>query len=57
MPMADFYNTRLLQHEEVIEYWIRLNNALNVANDCLGQQGFIIEDPGCEVTLMFIRTV
>ncbi|KAK0147695.1 hypothetical protein N1851_012829 [Merluccius polli] len=35
MPMADFYNTRPLQYEGVMEYWIRLNNAIDIADECL----------------------
>ena len=55
MPMADFYNTRPLQHEGVMEYWIRLNNAIDIADECLRRQGRSVEDPGREVTMMFIK--
>lgn len=55
MPMADFYNTKPVQHEGVMEYWIRLNNAIDIAVECLQRQGRSVEDPGREVTLMFIK--
>lgn len=55
MPMADFYNTRPQQHEGVMEYWIRLNNAIDIADECLRRQGRSVEDPGREVTMMFIK--
>lgn len=55
MTMADFYNTRPQQHEGVMEYWIRLNNAIDIADECLRRQGRSVEDPGREVTMMFIK--
>lgn len=55
MPMADFYTTRPLQHEGVMEYWIRLNNAIDIADECLRRQGRSVEDPGREVTMMFVK--
>lgn len=55
MPMADFYNTKPLQHEGLMEYWIRLNNAIDVADECLRRQGRNVEDPGREVSMMFIK--
>lgn len=55
MPMADFYNTRPQQNEGVMEYWIRLNNAVDIADECLRRQGRSVEDPGREVTMMFIK--
>lgn len=38
MPMADFYNTRPQQNEGVMEYWIKLNNAVDIADECLRRQ-------------------
>lgn len=55
MPMADFYNTRPLQNEGVMGYWIRLNNDIDIADKCLWRQGCSVEDPGCEVTMMFFK--
>lgn len=55
MPMADFYNTKPLQYEGVMEYWIRLNNAIDIADECLQRQGRSVEDPGREVSMMFIK--
>lgn len=55
MPMADFYNTRPLPNESVMEYWIRLNKAIDIADKCLHRQGRSVEDPGREVSMMFIK--
>lgn len=55
MPMADFYNTRPQQNEGVMEYWIRLNNAVDIADECLRRQGRSVEDSGHDVTMMFIK--
>lgn len=55
MPMADFYNTRPLQNEGVMDYWIRLNNAIDIADECLKRQKRSVEDPGREVCMMFIK--
>ncbi len=53
--MADFYNTKPLQHEGVMEYWIRLNNAIDIADEGLRRQGRSVGDPGREVFMMFIK--
>lgn len=55
MPMADFYNTRPLRDEGVMDYWIRLNNAIDIADECLKRQKRSVEDPGREVCMMFIK--
>lgn len=55
MAMADFYNTKPLPREGVMEYWIRLNKAVDIAGECLWRQGRSVEDPGHEVSMMFIK--
>lgn len=41
--------------ESGLDYWIRLNKAVDLANECLKRQGKRVEDPGHEVTMMFVR--
>ncbi|KAL2076458.1 hypothetical protein ACEWY4_027922 [Coilia grayii] len=55
MPLADFYSTFPLTGEKPFDYWIRLNRAIDVAEDCVRRQGKKLEDPKREVTAMFIR--
>lgn len=55
MPLADFYSTLPLTGERPFDYWIRLNRAIDVAEDCVRRQGKKLEDPAREVTAMFIR--
>lgn len=55
MPLADFYSTLPLAGEKPFDYWIRLNRAIEVAEDCVKRQGKKMEDPAHEVTAMFIR--
>ena len=35
MPLADFYDTKPLPTENAVDYWIRLNKALDTATDGL----------------------
>ena len=55
MPLADFYNTLPLAGESPMDYWIRLNKAVDVADECLRRQGRNIEDPSHEVTMMLVK--
>lgn len=55
MPLADFYNTLPMPGEDAMEYWIRLNKAVDVADEYLKRQGRSIDDPGHEVSMMFIK--
>lgn len=55
MPLADFYNTLPMPSEDAMEYWIRLNKTVDVADECLKRQGRSIDDPGHEVSMMFIK--
>lgn len=55
MPLADFYNTLPKPGEDAMEYWIRLNKTVDVADECLKRQGRSIDDPSHEVSMMFIK--
>lgn len=55
MPLADFYGTLPLKGESPFDYWIRLNRAIDVADDCLKRQGKKLDNPSQEVTVMFVR--
>lgn len=55
MPLADFYNTLPAVGENAMDYWIRLNKAVDVAEHCLKRQGRNLEDPSKEVTMMFVK--
>ncbi|KAG1950297.1 hypothetical protein F2P79_010868 [Pimephales promelas] len=41
--------------EDAMEYWIRLNKTVDVADEYLKRQGRSIDDPGHEVSMMFIK--
>lgn len=55
MPLADFYGTVPVAGENVVEYWIRLNKAVDMADECLKREGRCVEEPSREVTRMFIK--
>lgn len=50
MLLADFYGTLPVAGENAMEYWIRLNKAVDVADKCLRRQSRSIEDPTREET-------
>ncbi|KAJ8400403.1 hypothetical protein AAFF_G00397860 [Aldrovandia affinis] len=54
MPMKDFYGTMPRDSESAMDYWIRLNKAIDVADECLRRRGKGVEDPSAEVVMMFI---
>ncbi len=54
MPMADFYNTVPIADESPMDYWIRLNKAIDVAEECLRRRNRSVEDPAAEAVMMFI---
>ncbi|KAL1264207.1 hypothetical protein QQF64_004562 [Cirrhinus molitorella] len=54
MPMADFYNTVLRANETPMDYWIHLNKAIDVADECLHRRNRSVEDPAAEAVMMFI---
>ncbi|KAL2098393.1 hypothetical protein ACEWY4_007600 [Coilia grayii] len=55
MPLADFYNTLPRSHENPVDYWVRLNKAADIADECLQRQGRRMEDLNREVAMMFVR--
>ncbi|KAL1268812.1 hypothetical protein QQF64_034175 [Cirrhinus molitorella] len=55
MPPADFYSTLPTVGENAMDYWIHLNKAVDVAEDCLKRQRRNLEDPSKEVTMMFVK--
>ncbi|KAJ8369746.1 hypothetical protein SKAU_G00097740 [Synaphobranchus kaupii] len=54
MPMKDFYETIPRDFESAMDYWVRLNKAVDVADECLRRRGKAVEDPSAEVVMMFI---
>jgi len=55
MPLADFYGTIPLAGEDPFDYWLRLNRAMDMAEDCLKRQDKKIDNLSNELTVMFIR--
>lgn len=55
MPLADFYSTLPRVGEHVFDYWIRLNKAMDVTEECLKRHGRKVEDSSHEVAIMFVR--
>ncbi|KAJ8404548.1 hypothetical protein AAFF_G00338150 [Aldrovandia affinis] len=55
MPLVDFYATHPFHNELPFDYWIRLNKAIDTAEDALKRQGKTLENLAREVTVMFIR--
>lgn len=55
LPMKDFYNTLPFLGEDAMDYWIRLNKAMDVAIECLRRRGRLVENPSAEVVMMFIN--
>ncbi|XP_057199298.1 uncharacterized protein LOC130559933 [Triplophysa rosa] len=55
MPLADFYGTLPHASEDCFDYWLRLNRAMDMAEDCLKRQNKKTDDLSRELTVMFIR--
>ena len=55
MPMADFYSTVPLAREGPVEYWLRLNKAVDAAEEGLKRLGRHMEDSCREVAMMFVK--
>lgn len=55
MPMADFYSTVPQARETPVEYWLRLNKAVDAAEEGLKRLGRRMENPCQEVTMMFVK--
>lgn len=54
-PLQDFYETIPKHLESGLDYWIRLNKAIDLASERLRRQGKRVDDPGHEVTMMFVK--
>lgn len=55
MPLADFYETQPAPGETAMDYWLRLNKAMDIVDECLQKRGRAVSDPQREVCLMFIQ--
>ncbi len=55
MPLADFYGTVPLTGEGPVEYWVRLNKAVDLAEEALKRLGRRMEDPCQEAAMMFVK--
>lgn len=55
MPLADFYATLPNSGETPFDYWLRLNRAMEVTEDCLKRQNKSFAYLTKELTAMFIR--
>lgn len=55
LPLADFYATLPRHGENPVDYWIRLNNAADLALKGLHRQGKKTENMNEEVALMFVK--
>lgn len=55
LPLADFYTTLPKSNEDAYDYWLRLNQAADVATDRLREQGKDLDCSSLEVTRMFIK--
>ena len=55
LPLADFYTTLPKSNEDAYDYWLRLNQAADIAADRLKEQSKELHCPSLEVTRMFIK--
>ncbi|KAL1255089.1 hypothetical protein QQF64_013150 [Cirrhinus molitorella] len=55
LPLADFYSTLPHARESPVDYWVRLNNAAEIADKHLQKQGSHMKNISQEVAMMFIR--
>ncbi len=55
MLLTDFYSTLPRAHESPIDYWVQLNKASDVAEECFQRQGKSTENLSKEVAMMFVR--
>lgn len=55
LPLADIYTMLPQCNEDAYDYWLRLNQAADVAADRLKEQGKELHCPSLEVTCMFIK--
>ncbi|XP_051937814.1 uncharacterized protein LOC127611349 isoform X2 [Hippocampus zosterae] len=55
LPLADFYTTLPENDEGAYDYWLRINNAAEIAADRLREQGRDVDCSSLDVTRMFIK--
>lgn len=55
MPLADFYGTVPVAGETPVEYWVRLNKAVDVAEEALTRLGRQMDNPCQEAAMMFVK--
>ncbi|XP_061733501.1 uncharacterized protein LOC133536867 [Nerophis ophidion] len=55
LPLADFYTTLPKANEGAYDYWLRLNQAADIAADRLEEQGKNLDCSAIQVTRMFIK--
>lgn len=55
LPLADFYSTTPYTKETPVDYWVRLNNAAEIADNHLQKQGSRMKNISQEIAMMFIR--
>ncbi|KAI2644063.1 Nibrin [Labeo rohita] len=55
MPLADFYSTLPKHGENPVDYWLRLNKAADIADECLRAQGRSMDNLTSEIAMMFVR--
>ncbi|KAL0149055.1 hypothetical protein M9458_055670, partial [Cirrhinus mrigala] len=54
MPLADFYGTLPHAGKDPFDYWLRLNRAMDMAEDCLKRENKKTDHLSRELTVMFI---
>lgn len=54
-PLADFYATQPKPNEHPVDYWVRLNEAAELADAHLRRSGGKMESISSEIAMMFIR--
>lgn len=55
LPLADFYATQPRSGEQPLDYWLRLNRALEVTEDCLKRQNKTFDYLSRDLAAMFIQ--
>lgn len=53
MPLADFYSAVPVAGENPVEYWVRLNKTVDVAEEALTRLGRQMDNPCQEAAMMF----
>lgn len=55
IPLSDFYATLPHRNEGPLDYWVRLNKAAEVVEQCLKCEGRTMPNQSMEIAVMFIR--